>query len=276
MLTRAITGSVFVAALIFCSTFSPYTLFGLYLFFVVVGSWEYLNILKNNSNYSPSTLLGIATSVFTFLALTSEVILNVPCFPFVAVAILLMFSIPLIELYKNKENPFSNIIHSIFPSLYVAVPFGLMILGNHLFNPDTVSFNAYIILGFYFSLWSNDTGAYLSGKAFGKHKLFERISPNKTWEGSIGGAILAITIALISGHYFGVLPLWQWAGIGLIISIFGSMGDLVESLFKRSMNVKDSGKIMPGHGGILDRFDGLLIGSPFVFAFLLLVKYFGL
>lgn len=278
MLTRAITGAFFVAILIFCSYFSAVSLFALYLFFVAVGSWEYLNILKKNSDYTPHQVLGIANAILVFVGITFAVTFpNV--YPFVpklalALVLLISFSVPLFELYRNKPNPFSNIIHSLFPSLYVAFPFGLLVLANAYYGSLHTEYQAYLILGFYFALWSNDTGAYLSGKAFGKHKLFERISPNKTWEGSIGGAVLSITVAIISGLYFETLPLWQWAGIGLIISIFGSMGDLVESLFKRSMNVKDSGSIMPGHGGILDRFDGLLIAAPFVFAFLMIAELF--
>ena len=275
MLTRALTGSVFVAVLIFSTYLSPFSLFGLYFIFVLIGTWEYLSILSKHSNFEPNITLGLILSAFTFLALTSESILSLSSLPFIGALIFSVFATPLIELYNNKPNPFSNIAQTIFPLIYVALPFGLLILSNSMFtNSSPGKFSSELILGFYFILWSNDTGAYLTGKAFGKHKLFERISPNKTWEGSIGGGVLAIGIAIVCGMFFTDLPLWKWAFIGLIISVFGSMGDLAESLFKRSMNVKDSGKIMPGHGGILDRFDGLLIASPFVFAFLLFVKYY--
>lgn len=275
MLKRAITGSVFVATLIFCSSFSSISLFGLYLIFVFIGTWEYLNILKKNTAYSPNIILGILSACLVFTGLTAEFAFGLSSHLILPFILLIIFSIPLLELYSNKEHPFSNIVHSIFPTLYVAVPFSLVyLMSTSLFDVFQSEYRAPIVLGFYYTLWSNDTGAYLSGKAFGKHKLFERISPNKTWEGSIGGAVLAITVAILYGNYVNILPLWKWAGIGLIISIFGSMGDLVESLFKRSMNVKDSGKIMPGHGGILDRFDGLLIAAPFVFAFLMLARLF--
>lgn len=272
MLTRAITGVIFIVVLISCTYFHPFALFGLYLLFVIVGSWEYLNILKNKSNLSPNIPLGVFNSSIAFVALTVEPILEISNEPFIVILLLGTFGTPLIELYSKKDEPFSNITHTMFPILYVALPFGLLILANNLFPNYQKGYHAELILGFYFALWSNDTGAYLFGKAFGKHKLFERVSPNKTWQGSIGGAILAISVSIITGYFFDSLPIWQWVGIGLIISIFGSMGDLVESLFKRSMMVKDSGKIMPGHGGVLDRFDGLLIASPFVFAFLLLVN----
>lgn len=271
MLKRAITGTVFASTLLFCSIYSLYTLFGMYLIFVAIGSWEYLNILKKNSGYNPNIVLGLINSILVFLAFSAFTVFKTDFLIFIALALLTTFSIPLFELFKNKAHPFSNITHTIIPAIYVAVPFGLLLLSNDLFAVKG-HLNIFIII-FYFSLWGNDTGAYFTGSLIGKHKLFERISPNKTWEGSFGGAFFAIAVAIAGGVYFAEeTPIWQWAGIGFIISVFGSMGDLVESLFKRSMNVKDSGNILPGHGGILDRFDGLLIAAPFVFCFLIIAK----
>jgi phosphatidate cytidylyltransferase len=134
------------------------------------------------------------------------------------------------------------------------------------------SFNPYIPLGFLIILWSNDTGAYLAGKSFGKHKLFERISPNKTWEGFVGGLILALFVGFNLAQYFGGLERWQWAVMAVIIAVFGTLGDLVESMLKRTLGVKDSGNILPGHGGLMDRFDGLLLAAPLVFLFLLVCQ----
>jgi phosphatidate cytidylyltransferase len=131
---------------------------------------------------------------------------------------------------------------------------------------DTYSYQ--IILGFFILLWTNDTGAYLSGKYFGKHKLFERISPKKTWEGSIGGGILTLAFAYVLSIYFTNLNITNWLIIGVLIAVFGGLGDLVESMLKRSLGIKDSGKLLPGHGGILDRFDGLLLSVPFVYGYL--------
>lgn len=272
MLKRAITGLIFVIVLVSCTYLHQYTLFGMFLLFVLIGSKEYLNILNSKSNISPNINLGIFNAAIAFLSITSEPLLQIDNKVFYAVLLIGVFGIPLIELFNNKEDPFSNITHTLFPILYISLPFSLLVLANNKFPSYAISYDSDLILGFYFILWSNDTGAYLTGKAFGKHKLFERISPNKTWEGSIGGGLLAIITSILTGTIFTSLPLWQWAVIGIIISIFGSMGDLVQSLFKRSMGVKDSGKIMPGHGGILDRFDGLLISAPFVFTFLLIVN----
>ncbi len=125
-----------------------------------------------------------------------------------------------------------------------------------------------IILGTLFILWASDSGAYFAGTRFGKTKLFERISPKKSWEGSVGGAITSFGVALVLASKFTILDVTQWMIITTIIIIAGTYGDLVESLFKRSIEIKDSGQSIPGHGGFLDRFDGLLLASPFITAFL--------
>lgn len=121
-------------------------------------------------------------------------------------------------------------------------------------------------------LWTNDTGAYLAGRFFGKHKLFERISPKKTWEGSIGGGILTIGVAFILSVYFTNLDQTNWIVLAILVAVFGGLGDLVESMLKRSLNIKDSGNLLPGHGGILDRFDGLLLSIPFIYSYLYLIS----
>ena len=125
-----------------------------------------------------------------------------------------------------------------------------------------------IVLGFFFLLWANDTGAYLVGRKLGRTKLFERISPKKTWEGSLGGAVLGIGVGYLNAQIFTDLSLFNWIIVALLVVVFGSLGDLVESLFKRSLNIKDSGKLLPGHGGLLDRFDGIFIAAPIVYTYL--------
>jgi phosphatidate cytidylyltransferase len=123
-----------------------------------------------------------------------------------------------------------------------------------------------VLLGFFFILWTNDTGAYITGRAFGRHKLWERISPHKTWEGFAGGVILSVAVAYLISHFYTEFSPLLWMIIGFTISVPGTLGDLVESLFKRSIDVKESGGILPGHGGILDRFDGVLLSTPLLLA----------
>ncbi|WP_266367232.1 phosphatidate cytidylyltransferase [Tellurirhabdus rosea] len=173
----------------------------------------------------------------------------------------------LIKLYKKDDHkPFSNIGFTFLGIIYVAVPFALLnvlALWRGVYRPG-------LVLGCLMLLWASDVGAYFAGTKFGRRKLFERVSPKKSWEGSVGGAIAAALIAygLISSNAEPDLESWEWYCIGAIIVVTGTYGDLVESLFKRSIAIKDSGSSIPGHGGFLDRFDGLLLAAPFIITFL--------
>lgn len=171
----------------------------------------------------------------------------------------------LIYLYKKYEiKPFRGIAFTFLGILYIAVPFSL--LNVVAFYPGEYTYE--LILGALLILWANDTGAYFAGVRYGRRKLFERVSPKKSWEGSIGGLILALAMAYGIYATTNVLEPWKWLVIGLIIVVGGTYGDLVESLFKRSIEIKDSGRLIPGHGGFLDRFDGLLLAAPFITTFL--------
>jgi phosphatidate cytidylyltransferase len=171
-----------------------------------------------------------------------------------------------IKLYrKSDKKPFTGVAFTFLGIFYVAVPFSMLNVAA--FSVDD-SFHYEIIVGSLFILWASDTGAYFAGTKFGKTKLFERVSPKKSWEGFLGGAVLAFLVAYVLSKNFNSLPEWQWLCIATIIIIAGTYGDLIESLFKRSIEIKDSGRILPGHGGFMDRFDGLLLSAPFIAAFL--------
>ena len=187
-------------------------------------------------------------------------------FPIIAV-------VYLIKLYKKTERkPFTNIAFTFLGIFYIAMPFALLNHAVHrevILNGQTiVQYNYEVILGSLFILWASDSGAFVAGTLFGKHRLFERISPKKSWEGFWGGAILASAVAYGLTFTFTSLSSIDWFVIGIIIIIGGTFGDLVESLLKRSIEIKDSGSSLPGHGGFLDRFDGLLISAPFIVAYL--------
>ncbi|NOS54939.1 MAG: phosphatidate cytidylyltransferase [Cyclobacteriaceae bacterium] len=177
----------------------------------------------------------------------------------------LLSCVYMIKLYKKFERkPFTNIAYTFLGIFYIAVPLALLNIAA--FEEGTYHFE--IIFGCLFILWATDTGAYFAGSLFGKRKLFERISPKKSWEGVIGGALLALAMTYGISYFFELLAFWQWISICVIIVIGGVYGDLIESLLKRSIEIKDSGNSLPGHGGFLDRFDGLFISAPFIVAFL--------
>lgn len=171
----------------------------------------------------------------------------------------------LLKLYSKAEaKPFSNIAYTYLGIIYTAVPFALLNIATF----EDGYYNYQIVLGCLFILWTADIGAYFAGSLFGKNKLFERISPKKSWEGVIGGALLSASVGGVLSYYFTTLESWKWMAIVVIIVVCSIYGDLVESLLKRSMEIKDSGNALPGHGGFLDRFDGLFISAPFIVAFL--------
>jgi phosphatidate cytidylyltransferase len=175
----------------------------------------------------------------------------------------------MIKLYKRFERkPFTNIAFTFLGIFYVAIPFSLLNIAA--FHNGVYNFE--IIWGCLFILWATDTGAYFAGTWFGRSKLFERISPKKSWEGAVGGAVLALIFAVGIAYFFKSFLMWQWLVIAAIIIVGGTYGDLVESLLKRSIEIKDSGDSLPGHGGFLDRFDGLLISAPSIVAFVELVQ----
>jgi phosphatidate cytidylyltransferase len=173
----------------------------------------------------------------------------------------------IIKLYKKELFPFVNVALTYLGVIYVMIPFSLLTVAAF----DNGEYNYEIIISSLLLLWASDTGAYFSGKYFGRRKLFRRISPKKTWEGTVGGALLTFVFAYGLSNLFETLTAQELYMVAVVIIIFGSYGDLVESLFKRSIDIKDSGTVLPGHGGFLDRFDGLLLASPFI---LLIFKFF--
>lgn len=180
------------------------------------------------------------------------------------------------QLYVNSETPLRDLAHSMLAQIYIGVPLGLMAAVANLYSPM-------IVLALFVMLWINDTGAFLVGSAFGRHKLFERISPKKTWEGFIGGMLFCIISAIALGIYFNSFfgmdkfgyGIPHWIGFGLTASVFGTWGDLVESMVKRTMHVKDSGNVIPGHGGLLDRIDSFLLAMPAIWIYLMLTALLG-
>ncbi len=269
LLRRTITGIVFIV-LIMGAILADQQIFSLlFLFITILGLWEFYTLVESDT-IRPNKLAGTLTGAFIFSS-NAFIALGIASYQLLLFGFLLIFFIFLLELYRKKPNPFTNISYTFLGIIYVAVPFSLL---NYFPNPtfcDTFPYNKNYILGFFYLVWVYETCAYVIGTILGKTRLFKSVSPNKSWEGMIGGGIFALTAAwVISNFHTDIAPV-NWMVIALIVIAFGTYGDLFESLLKRSNNAKDSGRILPGHGGILDRFDGMLFAAPFVFVYLLLI-----
>ena len=191
----------------------------------------------------------------------------------VLLPVMLFFIIPVIELFRRHPNPILNVAFTWFGMLYIVFPLSLLVLLGNNINPDFHG-KPVLLLGYFILVWFYDTSAYLYGSRFGKHKFMERISPKKTWEGTIAGVVIAIITAAGLSFLFKEISRPDWFILMGIVVVFGTAGDLFESLIKRNLSIKDSGSILPGHGGILDRFDAVFLSAPFVFLFYILRLYY--
>ena len=262
---RTITGSLYVLIILGSILINSIT-FNIILGILMIGS---LFEFYSNIFFKKNVFLnywGILISLIIFLFNSKYGLDNIEYL--LILTILLFFTTFIIELFLNNEKPFQNIAIIFLGIIYITIP---MILLSYISNLYGV-YQKNLILGIFILIWTNDTFAYLVGSKFGKVRLFEKISPKKSWEGSTGGLIFSIICSIIISLFFKDLSLIEWVGLSIIVVIFGTLGDLVESMFKRSLNIKDSGKTLPGHGGFLDRIDALLISVPFILIYLILIK----
>ena len=269
---RLMTGILGAAVIIAGISLGPWTYFGIFFIICLFTLLEFYNLVGLDGlapQKAYGTLCGILIFSLSFF-IEGRIPLNGRILPaqYYIFIFPLISCIYMIKLYKKFERkPFTNIAFTFLGIFYVAVPFALLNVAVY----DEGRYNYEIILGSLLILWASDTGAYFAGTRFGKRKLFERISPKKSWEGFVGGAVLALVFVFGISWFLHSLTVQQWFIVGLIIIIGGTFGDLIESLLKRSIEIKDSGDSLPGHGGFLDRFDGLLISAPFIAAYLEMV-----
>ena len=262
-LQRAITGILFVGVLVGCILYDPWTFSALFVVISALTIREFGHLINQVEGVSINKNITMLAGVYLYMAVMAFCT-NLSGSKIFLTYLLLIMYLMISELYLKKENPVMNWAYSMLSQLYIALPFAMLnILSFHTSPMDTsVSYNPILPLSVFVFIWLSDTGAYCVGSLIGRHRLFERISPKKSWEGSIGGGIVAIGSSFIFTHYFPIMNMAEWAGLALIVVIFGTWGDLTESLLKRQLHIKDSGAILPGHGGILDRFDSALMAIP--------------
>ena len=268
IITRAVWGALFVIIIISSFIVGAYAAATVLGFFMCIGVFEFYRFFEESDIVQPKSYSGMLGGLILYVLLILKQ-LNIIQFPIELVLIRIVFLPFLFVIFSKQKNPLLDLTVTIFPWIYVMFPFYLM-FSIYNFEVNSEAQWTYII-GLFILVWSNDTFAYLTGRKFGKHKLFERISPNKTWEGSIGGFIFTVLAGCIFAYLMESDMLF-WIIAAVIVSPTSVLGDLIESKFKRIVNVKDSGTILPGHGGILDRFDAVIYATPF---FYLLLSIFG-
>ena len=280
LIVRAITGVFFVTAMVL-GILHPHALIVLFAPITGLSIWEYTGLVNNIKGVKVNRFISTIIGVYFFLAVAGLRLTPVEGFVVFVPYILSILYLLISELYLKNENPINSWAYTMLGQMYIVMPFSMInVLAFQQVQPGQVTFDYLLPLSIFIFLWTNDTGAYLCGSLLGKHKLFPRISPKKSWEGSIGGGILVLIVAGVIGYFANIgatphmLSIPGWVGLGLVVVFFGTWGDLVESLLKRTLGVKDSGNILPGHGGMLDRFDSSLLAIPAAVVYLYTLTLF--
>lgn len=271
LITRTIVGILFITVMVGGIIWRPDTMILLFATITGMTLWEFYGLVNDNiDDTHVNRFISTVAGIYMLLAITALQIRLAEGFAIFIPYILTMTYLFISELYMQNKNAVNCWAYTALGQFYIALPFSMTsILAFRTADDGIPSYNPLLPLCVFIFLWTNDTGAYCSGSLLGKHKLFPRISPSKTWEGSIGGGLLVLVVAGIVGWLCDdreitahPLSIMEWLGLGLVTAVFGTWGDLVESLFKRTIGIKDSGNILPGHGGMLDRFDSSLLAIP--------------
>lgn len=278
LIIRALTGAVYVILLVGCTVYSPVTAF---LFFGVVtfaALIEFGTIVNKHTGAEVNRPINAMAGFLLVAAVWMQCIGSVDTGKSYAIYGIALLYLIVSELYKHSKDPLRNWALAFASQLYVALPFAMLPMLSVAYDPANgqMAYQWIYPLALFIFLWTNDTGAYLFGCGLSRYipyKLFPRISPKKSWIGSIGGGLLTVAASLVIRHFFPeTLEVEKWVGFALTVVVFGTWGDLVESLIKRQLGIKDSGNILPGHGGLLDRFDSALLSIPAVVIYMLLVQ----
>ena len=286
-ITRTITGILFVAIMVTGICLRGDAMILLFALITGLTLWEFTGLVNEHvADTTVNRFITTAAGVYLFLAFAGYCTGIVPPSAFIPYLLTLIYLF-ISELYLKQKNPIQDWAYTMLSQLYIALPFSMINVLSFQADPLTgqIAYHWLLPMSVFIFLWANDTGAYCAGSLFGRHKLFPRVSPGKTWEGSIGGAVIVLIIAAVISYFAGSdaslsplnaqLSTLKWLGLGLVVVFFGTWGDLVESLFKRTLGIKDSGNILPGHGGMLDRFDSSLMAIPAAVIYLYTLQFLG-
>ena len=291
---RTITGILFVAIMVTGICLRGDAMILLFAIITGLSIWEFCGLVNEHvADTTVNRFIATAAGVYLFLAMAGYCTGIVPPSAFVPYLLTIIYLF-ISELYLKQKNPIQDWAYTMLSQMYVALPFSMINVLSFQADPQTgqIAYHWMLPMSVFVFLWVNDTGAYCTGSLLGRHKLFPRVSPGKSWEGSIGGGIFVLIAAAIISQFAAAdtplgsasqelstlnaqLSTLKWLGLGLVVVFFGTWGDLVESLFKRTLGIKDSGNILPGHGGMLDRFDSSLMAIPAAVIYLYTLQFLG-
>lgn len=266
-IVRSITGTLFVAAIVVCFL-DPLGMALLFALATGLTVWEFTGLVNARQGVDTNRFICTVAAVYFFLSMfgfCAEITPSTVFIPYLVTIVYLLVA----ELYAKSPDPINNWAYTMMSQLYIALPFSLLSVLAFRYTAEGTVYTYIVPLSVFVFLWINDSGAYCCGSLLGRHKLFPRISPGKSWEGSVGGVVFVVIAAALISHFttlYNMNPLGyntgEWIGLGVVVAVFGTWGDLIESLLKRTLGIKDSGSILPGHGGMLDRFDSSLLAIP--------------
>ncbi|MCF8361896.1 MAG: phosphatidate cytidylyltransferase [Prolixibacteraceae bacterium] len=269
LLIRTLTGIIYIILIISSTLISKYTFVSLFGIVLTYTLFEFYRLCRKIA-YKPHIISGITIALYLFISFflyDNEIVSETIFWGLIPLSLV----IPIIELFHTKKRSVHNIALTFLGIIYIALPFSILNFISTPINDTPTAYMPHVIIILFVILWANDSGAYITGSTLGKHKMFASVSPQKTWEGAIGGLILAVVASIFIFYYFEPIGIFHSVAIAVVTVVTGTLGDLTESMIKRSFKVKDSGKLLPGHGGLLDRFDSMLFAAPAFYLYISII-----